>query len=134
MSAIQESKWEQIITLSWGQLASNLWEDFRLALMESETEIEAQGVVVKHAGAANDLLTTMQAQGVRVEHSHTIAETNTQMVVSIVVSDRDYKTEMLNYLPLYERKSSVFKEIMTAYDREFRKLLHQSQVPIQMVK
>jgi len=49
-------------------------------------------------------------------------QTKTEMIVSLVVSDRDYKTEMLKYLPLYERKSDTFIQILIADDREFRSI------------
>src|SRR5690606_35181071 len=65
-------------------------------------------------------ITEVESQGVKVVHSPVIMRTRTEMIVSIVVSERDYKTEMIKYLPLYERRSGVFNEVLTSYDREFR--------------
>ena len=44
------------------------------------------------------------------------------MIVNIVVSKRDYLSNMLDYLPWYERESQVFNSILKAYDKEFRQL------------
>jgi len=120
MYAIQESEWGQVVVHTWGDLTPHLWEDFRLALMEAETEQEVQGVLLKYSKAINEVITEQIAQGVKIVQSPIIMQTKTEMITSIVVSERDYKSEMIKYLPLYERKSSVFNEVLTAYDREFR--------------
>lgn len=49
-----------------------------------------------------------------------IMQTKTEMITSVVVSTIDYLTDMMKYLPLYERKSNVFKTVLTSYDRELR--------------
>ncbi|PEB56251.1 hypothetical protein CON65_15960 [Bacillus pseudomycoides] len=122
MHAIQEQQWGQVKVRTWKELNAHQWECFRMALMESETDLTVQGVKVVQSGAVNELSTEMQTQGIRVEHSPAIMQTITEMITSIVVSKRDYKTDLLKYLPLYERKSAVFKGIMTSYDRELRNL------------
>lgn len=128
MNPIQEQLWNQINAKTWKELAPHLWEDFRLALMETETEQEARNVVVEFSKAFNEILSEMQSQGVNVEFSPTVLSTETEMVVSIVVSNRDYKTIMLNYLPNYERKSKPFVEIIKAYDKEFRRLEQDTEI------
>jgi hypothetical protein len=122
MAAIQDSRWEQIILQTWEKLSPHLWEDFRLALMEAETEQDIQGVIVKFSKTANEILTESDIQGIKVVFSPTIISANTNMIVNIVVSERDYKSDMVDYLPIYERKSDLLSEVLTAYDREFRGL------------
>ena len=122
MFPIQENQWGIVNIHTWQDLNPHLWECFRLSLMETETEQEAQGVVLEYSKAFNEVVTELKGQGVRVEFSPTVVSTTTEMIVNIVVSKRDYKTSMLGYLPRYERKSKVFDSILNAYDREFRQL------------
>lgn len=120
MNAIQESQWNQVSIYTWSDLSQHQWECFRLALMESETELESENVLIVQSPSTMEDKTEMDVQGVLIVQSPIIMESKSEMVISIVVSDRSYKTEMLKYLPLYERKSSVFNEILDADDREFR--------------
>ncbi|MCK9326676.1 MAG: YmfQ family protein [Bacteroidales bacterium] len=90
--------------------------------MLAETEQEVQGVVLEYSRAFNEIITEMEGQGVRVEFSPTIVSTTTEMIINIVVSKRDYKSAMLEYLPWYERSSVIFDEILNAYDKELRRL------------
>lgn len=122
MYPIQEQQWGQVNIHTWQDLSPHLWECFRLALMETETEQEVQGVVLEYSRAFNEVITELKGQGIRVEFSPTIVSTTTEMVANIVVSKRDYKSVMLEYLPYYERKSIIFDSILNAYDREFRRL------------
>ena len=122
MHPIQEQQWGQVNIHTWQDLSPHMWECFRLALMETETEQEVQGVVLEYSKAFNEVITELKGQGVRVEFSPTIVSTTTEMIVNIVVSKRDYKSSMLEYLPWYERKSQVFDSILNAYDKEFRRL------------
>ena len=117
-----EQQWGQVNINTWQDLSPHLWECFRWALMETETEQEVQGVVLEYSRAFNEVVTEMETQGVRVEFSPTIVSTTTEMIVNIVVSRRDYKSAMLNYLPPYEKKSVIFNAILNAYDKEFRAL------------
>lgn len=120
MAIITEQTWGESTLKVWDDLRTNLWEDYRLALAESETEAVATGVNIESSNALNEILTELEMQGVAVEHSPAIARAISEMVVNIVVSNRDYYSAMLNYLPLYERDSTYFKEILKAYDKEFR--------------
>lgn len=122
MHVIQEQKWGEVSALTWGELLPHQWLDFRIALMETETELEGHGVVVERSYTTATVNTELSAQGVKIVQSPIIMRTRTEMIVSIVVSDRDYLSEMFSYLPLYERKSGVFNEVLTSYDREFRSL------------
>lgn len=122
MFPIQEQQWGQVNIHTWQDLSPHLWECFRIALMETETEQEVQGVVLEYSGAFNEIITELKGQGVRVDFSPTIVSTTTEMIVNIVVSKRDYKSSMLEYLPWYERKSQVFDSVLNAYDKEFRRL------------
>lgn len=128
MHPIKEVTWGQVNINKWQDLSPHMWECFRLALMETETIEDVQGVVVKFSKAFNEIETEQKAQGVRVEHSPTINSTETEVIVNIVVSKRDYKSSMLNYLPYYERKSLIFNEILNAYDKEFRRLEQDTQI------
>lgn len=120
MYAIKESRWGQVNVHTWGDLTPHQWECFRLALMENQSEVTANGVVIHQSGATNDVITELKPKGVRLDYSPAVMQTTAEMIVNIVVSKRDYKTDMLKYLPLYERKSKTFNEVLTGYDREFR--------------
>ena len=122
MYPVQEQQWGQVNIHTWQDLSPHFWGCFRLALVETISELKAHGVRVDYSRAVNEVLTELQGQGVRVEHSPTIIRAITEMIVNIVVSKRDYKSAMLEYLPWYERKSVVFDEILNAYDKEFRRL------------
>lgn len=128
MAAIEQQTWQKIIVLTWGDLAEHKWEDFRIALMETETEQTAQGVVVEMSGVTMATYAEMTTEGINLEYSPAVMQTCTEMVVSIVVSERDYKAEMLKYLPVYERKSGIFNEVLSAYDREFRNVEQRLEV------
>lgn len=122
MNAIQESEWGQVSVFTWSELLPHQWLDFRIALMESETELEGQGVGVETSYTTATVLTEVNSRGVKVVQSPIVMQTRTEMIVSIVISERDYKTEMKKNLPLYERKSGVFEQVLFADDREFRNL------------
>jgi len=116
--------WGELNTYTWDELRQYRWEDFRLALMETSTELEVQGVRIENTGAVNEIITELNVQGVRVEFSPVIMEQETEMSVGFVVTERDYLSEMLSYLPSYERKSSVIIETLGAYDMGFSELEH----------
>lgn len=122
MYPIQEQQWGQVSIHTWQDLSIHQWMCFRTTLAEVITEQQSQGVKVDYSKAINEVLTEMRPQGVRVEFSPTIISATTEMIVNIVVSKRDYKSAMLEYLPWYERKSVVFDEILNAYDKEFRRV------------
>lgn len=122
MPAIEQQKWQEVSVLTWDDLSVHKWEDFRIALMETETVLDGQGVAVERSYTTATIPTEMEAQGVKIVQSPIVMRTRTEMITSIVVSDRDYLSKMNSYLPLYERKSEVYKETLTAYDREFRGL------------
>lgn len=128
MTVINEQLWGEIDVKTWQNLAPHLWMDFRLALMEAETELEAKNVVVEYSKAFYEVLTELQGQGVNVEYSPVVMTTETEMIANIVVSNRDYKTEMLNYLPTYEQGSRAFNQILDAYDKEFRRLEQDTEI------
>lgn len=128
MNSIKEVQWGQVNIHTWQALSPHMWECFRLALMETETEQDIQGVVVKFSRIFNEIETELKTQGVRVEHSPIINNMETEMIVNIVVSRRDYKRSMLNLLPSYERDSVIFNEILNVYDKEFRLLEQDIQV------
>jgi len=120
--------WGELNTYTWEELSQYRWEDFYLALMETSTELEVQGVRIEKTGAVNEVITELNAQGVRVEFSLVIMEQETEMSVGFVVTERDYLSEMLSYLPSYERKSSVIIETLGAYDIGFKELEHMLDV------
>lgn len=120
MNPIEQQQWQEVAVFTWGELSPHQWMDFRTSLMDTITEIEAHAVAVEISGNENIVVTEFTSNGVKIVQSPIVMRTRTEMITSIVVSDRDYYTKMINYLPLYERKSSVFQEILIAYDREFR--------------
>lgn len=128
MHAIYESEWGQATVFTWGELTPHQWECFRLVLMQTETEIKTQGVAIASVGVTNEVLTELQPQGVILVQSPTIMQTKSEMIANMVVSTRDYLTDMIRYLPLYERKSSYFIVVITSYDREFRNTEQQLEI------
>ncbi|AJK90163.1 hypothetical protein PI85_05655 [Lysinibacillus sp. A1] len=46
----------------------------------------------------------------------------------MVVSTRDYFTDMIKHLPLYERKSTIFRAVLTSDDKEFRNTEQQLEI------
>lgn len=128
MNPIEQQQWKEVEVFTWGELLPHQWMDFRMSLMDTVTEIETHSVAVEYSGAANEVITFLSVQGVKSVQSTIVMRTRTEMITNIVVSDRDYYTEMIKYLPLYERKSNVFKEILIANDREFRNNEQQLQV------
>jgi len=128
MHAIYESEWGQAAVFTWGELTPHQWECFRLALLQSETELKTQGVTVAFSGATHEVITELQTHEVKVVLSPIIVQTTTEMITNMVVSTRDYITDMVRYLPVYERKSPVFIVVLTAYDREFRNTEQQLEI------
>ncbi|MFM9535686.1 putative phage tail protein [Lysinibacillus sp. IITD104] len=128
MHAIPQSEWGQVSVFTWGELSAHQWECFRLALMITETELQTQGVSVALSGVTNEIITELQTQGVKVVQSPIIMQTKSEMITSIVVSTEDYLSDMIKYLPLYERKSNIFRTILTADDRELRNAEQQLEI------
>lgn len=120
MNPIKQQQWQEVTVFTWGELLPHQWMDFRTALIDTITEIEAHAVAVEVSGSENLVIADFISNGVKIVQSPIVMSTRTEMITSIVVSDRDYYAEMINYLPLYERKSKVFNEILIADDREFR--------------
>lgn len=128
MAAIHETQWEQVNVYTWSELSSNLWEDFRLSLFENISEMATQGVAIEHSSSTFEMYFDATSKGVEIVQSPIVIQQKSEMITSIIVSKRDYKGEMIKYLPLYERKSSVFNEIISAQDREFRNIEQQLDV------
>lgn len=128
MHAIPQSEWGQVSVFTWGELTAHQWECFRLALMITESELQTQGVSIASTGATNEVITEQLSQGVKVVQSPIIMQTRAEMITSIVVSTKDYLSDMMKYLPLYERKSNVFRTILTTDDRELRNTEQQLEI------
>lgn len=128
MTAIQQNQWEQINVFTWSELSPNVWEDFRLALYESMGEMASQGVSIEQSKSTFNMVINTSSKGIKIVQASIVDTQKSEMITSIIVSKRDYKSEMLKYLPLYERKSSVFNEIINAQDREFRNVEQQLEV------
>lgn len=128
MHAIPQSEWGQVSVFTWGELTAHQWECFRLALMVTDTELQTQGVSIASTGTTNVVITEQLSQGVKVVQSPIIMQTRADMITSIVVSTKDYLSDMMKYLPLYERKSNVFRTILTTDDRELRNTEQQLEI------
>lgn len=128
MHAIPQSEWGQVSVFTWGELTAHQWECFRLALMITETELQTQGVSIASTGTTNEVITEQLSQGVKVVQSPIIMQTRAEMITSIVISTKDYLSDMMKYLPLYERKSNVFRTILTTDDRELRNTEQQLEI------
>lgn len=120
MHAIPNPQWDGVVSNTWADLSLHQWECFRTALFITVTEQSAVGVKIDTSNAEMILVTETETTGVLILQSPIVMQTRTEMITSIVISERDYKTEMLKYLPLYERKSTVINEVLNAHDREFR--------------
>lgn len=129
MHVLSQTEWGQVSTFTWGDLTPHQWECFRLALMITETELQTQGVTVATSGTSlNEVITELHPQGVKVVHSPIIMQVQTEMITSIVVSTKDYLTDMVKHLPLYERKSSIFRAVLNSEDKEFRNTEQQLEI------
>lgn len=120
MHAIPNPTWAGVSTYTWADLSVHQWECFRLALYEVETEMATTGTVIHSSSDLNVVITEQQARGVLIVQSPVIMQTQSEMITNIVVSERDYLTDMTKHLPRYERTSTVIREILKASDRELR--------------
>lgn len=128
MTVLPGNEWQEISTLTWNDLSENRWWDFRIALFDTVTEQTATGISIETSYTTATAFTEQTASGVKIVQSPIVVRTETEMIVNIVVSNRDYFTVMLNYLPKYERKSKPFIEIIKAYDKEFRRLEQDTEI------
>lgn len=120
MSVLPNQLWGEAQSYTWGELNRHEWLDFRLAIAEAESEMVGQGVKVITSATEAIALAETTVQGIKIVFSKVINDTSTEMVSSVVVSNRDYVSHMLKYLPLYERKSAIYKVVLKSSDREFR--------------
>lgn len=120
MHAIPNPTWGGVSGYTWADLSVHQWECFRLALFEVESESSTTGVVIQSSGDLNIVITKQQAQGVLIVQSPVIMQSQTEMITNIVVSERDYLTDLIKHLPKYERTSNVMREVLKASDRELR--------------
>ena len=120
MHAIPSPFWGDITSYTWEGLSAHQWECFRLALYETITEQSTVGVKINTSNANMVIFTEMKPIGVLILQSPVIVQSESEMITNIVVSERDYNTNMLKQLPTYERKSRTIQEIIKSYDREFR--------------
>lgn len=128
MYAIPNPFWGEITSYTWEGLNEHQWECFRTALYETITEQSTVGVKIDNVNTEMVVITEMKPIGVLVLQSPVIMQSESEMVTNIVVSERDYNTNMLRYLPTYERKSETIKEVVKSYDREFRNTEQQLEV------
>lgn len=128
MPAIREQTWDEVQIYTWGDLLEHQWMDFRIALGTAEPEADAQGVNIKQVQLFGEALAEAVAQGVNVKHAPVIGVAIGEGFVSVVVAERNYKSAMLSYLPLYERQSRVFDIVFAAIDKEFRRLEHRNSI------
>ena len=120
MHAIHNPTWSGVSSYTWTDISAHQWECFRLALFETETEASTIGVSIESSSNLSIVITDQTAKGVVIVQSPVIMSTKSEMITSIVVSEQDYFTDMLKHLPKYERKSTVFHEVLKAHDCEFR--------------
>lgn len=120
MHAIPNPTWEGVRTYTWADLSVHQWECFRLALFEVEAEMATTGVAIQSSGDLNVVITEQQSRGVLIVQSPVIMQAQSDMITNIVVSERDYLTDMTKHLPRYERTSAVIREILKSSDSELR--------------
>lgn len=128
MSVLPNQLWGEASAYTWLGINPNQWLDFRLAMSDTEVEQLVQGVKLVASGSNIASESLVKVQGITIEHSKFELQTETEMVSSVVVSDRDYLSKMIKYLPLYERKSNVYKAILKVVDRELRGIEQQKNV------
>jgi len=122
MSAIQQQTWDETQAITWGDLGSNLYMDFRLALADGVIEAQAQGVSLDIGWSIVEGIAEVWPQGVRVEFSPIIVQAVAEIIVSSGVAKRDYKNEMLKAGPSYYYKSRLMNSLLDAYAKELRGL------------
>ena len=128
MHAIPNPTWNGVVSYTWADLTPHQWECFRLALYETITEQSTVGVKIDSNNSNMIVITEMKPVGVLILQSPVIMQSESEMVTNIVVSEKDYNTDMLRRLPTYERKSRTIQEIIKSYDREFRNTEQQLEV------
>ena len=140
--AMDVQKWGEVEKYTWDELSSHKWMDFRDVLfdsigelsvnhivvelgtvaMDTNTELSVSGVSMEHGGVSYSTDTILSPTGISMVRQRALMTTRTEMVVNNVISDHNYLQRMMDYLPLYERTSRIYKEILKAYDREFREI------------
>ncbi|WLR52474.1 DUF2313 domain-containing protein [Bacillus tianshenii] len=122
MVAIKEQTWNELNTLTWDELGQYKWNDFRFALITVDSQLQTQGVNVESSNSIMVSYSEADVQGVNVEHSVIVMANETDMVVSVSISEHDYKQLMLKSLPTYYRKSRVIHNLLDTFTTEFRRL------------
>ncbi|MCB5007530.1 YmfQ family protein [Streptococcus mutans] len=120
MKPMQDNLWGALVDLTWSELLPYQWGDFRTVRFDVVTEQLTVPVAVENVPVTMIVETEMKTHGAVVEFSPVVNTAITEMIVNIVVSDRDYISQMIKCLPLYERKSNVINRVLHTYDREFR--------------
>lgn len=123
MFPIQEQKWGQVNIHKWSDLSIHFWECFRISLMTTESNSEARiSLIESIKKVENETTIELDVKNIKCELINICMNTEAEMSVNVVVSKRNYKQAMLNYLPWYEQKSIVFQKLLEAYDKEFREI------------
>lgn len=122
-SSYNHNNWKGLSNSDWKNLSPfKSWESVRQDIWRIGLNNTWGKLSLKSLNANIEVVSEMNNQGIKIEESSIKIETLTEMIVNIIVSKRNYKLAMLDYLPWYERESIVFNEILSAYDKELRRV------------
>lgn len=122
VTAIGKPTWGEVQALTWGDLAPHQWWDFRFAMLTGEGELQVTGVAVGRGQADMRGVGSLQVQGVKIVFSPAVMAGESEMIVSVSVSRRDYQGNMLRYMPDYYQPSQVIRAAFKAVTAELRRL------------
>lgn len=128
MSVIQQQTWDEIQLKTWEGLAEHQWMDFYLSLMESLGQTQVQGLRLDYSRAVLEATGENQTQAVKVVFSPGVLAGNSELIISVFVSKKDYKAEMLSSLPGYYTNSQVIDAILNTVTAELRDLEYQADM------
>lgn len=125
---INEISWETIKVRDYESLSPHKWGDFHLADYISDTNLSTRGIVVVSSGVNFNQRTNLSTRGLVVVKSYVNLRQATNLIIMVTMSKEDYTIKMLDYLPWYEKKSDVYRNILKAGDYELRRLDHNLEI------
>lgn len=114
--------YDLLASKDWDYVDNWKWEDIYQILYDNETDGSVKGIKGHNAKIKLDNGTELKINGSVVKYGKISLENDTEFIVTSTASRRDYLSDMLDYLPWYEKPSLVFKEILKSYDRELKRL------------
>ena len=114
----------QRLNLTWNDLVSNTWGDFKPlnSIVESFAEMQSNAINVEVFKPIIESDSEVDVQGVNIEFSPIIIKNDVEMIVSVSISKKDYKKSMFDAVPGYYRESNVVDNVFGTMAKEFKRL------------